>query len=208
MQKERREKFKLIGKFLVSNIGTEDVLAGIPNFALAAAALWLGVALLNDPALEARYAWLRYWALYEMVSVVILQYLVFVFNPDPKEAEATPVWLRVGSIFAVPLFLFGLKASFFMFKKIFIYFWPFIIAKGVTLYLHRPSEKDRTVGCLGAVLGLMVLILLYGAVAALEAGLAWYLLAGFVYFALQGTFEIISEPLYQLPDYDQWNVKS
>jgi len=204
MLKTRKQKFKLIGKFILRNIGMEDILAGIPCFVLAIVSLWLAAAVFNDQAQAAKFAALRYWPVYEMISVLIFQCLLFIFDPDPREAELTPVWLRIAAIFAIPLFLFGLKASFFIFKQIFIYFWPFIIAKVVTLYLRRPSEKDRSVGCLGAVLGLIFLILMCGAVSALEAGPGWYLLAGFPYFALVGAYEIISEPVYKLPDYEHW----
>jgi len=205
MAKTRGQKFRLIWRFLLKNIGMEDILAGLPGLAMALASLWLAIAFFNDQAFASKYASLGYWPVYEMASVLIFQYMLYVFDPSPKEGAENPVWLRVGSLFAVSLFMFGLKASFFIFSKIFVYFWPFILAKAVSLYLRRPSEKDRSVGCLGAVLGLAALVLLCGAVFALEAGPAWYLLAGFPYFALLGSYEMISEPLYKLPDYGYWD---
>jgi len=204
-QKTRGDKLKLIYKFIVRQIAMEDILAGVPSIALAFVSIGLAMSLFKDPTLVDKFAELRYCAMYEIVSVLIFQYMLFVFDPVPQEAATTPVWLRVAAIFVIPLFLVGLKASFFIFKKIFIYFWPFITAKAVTLYLRRPSEKDRSVGCLGATIGLVFLLLMCGAAAALEAGPAWYLVAGFPYFALLGAYEIISEPLYKLPDYKYWD---
>jgi hypothetical protein len=206
MKKTRRQKRKLIGRFIISHIGKADILSGIPGIIFACMSLGFAVAMFNDQALAEKFAAFGKWPLYEIVSVLIFQYMLFIFDPDPAEAIATPVWQRVAALFAIPLFLFGLRASFLIFKKIFIYFWPFIITKAVALYLRRPAEKDRTVGCLGAAIGLFLLIPLCLLAITLEAGPAWYLLAGFPYFTLLGFYEIVSGPVYLLPDYEYWDL--
>lgn len=198
----------LIRKFILRHIGREDLLAGIPGTVMALASLGMAAVMFNDQALAERFAALRYWPAYELISLAIFQYMIFIFNPDPGGpigGPLPPVWARVAAILVIPAFLIGLKASFFLFKQVFIYFWPFIIPKAVALYLHRPTDKDMTVGCLGALIGFSFLVLLYFIAFSLEAGPAWYVFAGLPYFMLVGAYEVISEPLHQLPDYDYWD---
>lgn len=204
----RAEKMRCIGRYLLRHVGWNDILTALPYSLLSVGFLTAWLCVPDSPRLAAWLEFLTYWPAYELVSVLVFQYMLFIFDRDPELEQTTPVWLRGAAVLLIPLFMFGLKASFMIFKKLLFYFWPFIAVKAFTLYLRPPTEKDRSVGCLGALVGLLVLLPFFVAWLSAPANSAstLHLFMGFPYFAVLAVFEVFAEPIWSLPDYTYWDT--
>lgn len=204
----RAGKMRCIGRYLLRHVGLNDILAALPYSLLSVGFLTAWLCVPDSPRLAVRLEFLTYWPAYELVSVLVFQYMLFIFDKDPRLEQTTPAWLRAAAVLLIPLFMFGLKASFMIFKKLLFYFWPFIAVKVITLFLRPPTEKDRSVGCLGALLGLLVLLpfcLAWWSAPANSAS-TLHLFMGCPYFAVLAVFEVFAEPLWSLPDYAYWDT--
>jgi hypothetical protein len=170
---------------------------GVPEWALAGifAAIGLGWAA-GNPLSDRAWQHLQLWVIGELMALVLVPQLIWIFRVDPPDVPGTtptPRWLRVTltGLFGGAIFGMGLLGTLLVFG------WPFILAKGLPYAFKRPDWRiwqRVTVGSVlqgGVLLGLFVCFMIAGAVTTtplldLSTPLG-SVVFGVIYFTVAGT---------------------